>query len=156
MWVSPDARGLGLSRRLLGNLEARAAEHGARLVRLDTNAALTQAVTLYERSGYRRIPPYNDNAYATHWFEKDLLPAPSRSVRPRPTDRSPRTHGSPSGLRRRLLRFGRQRALTLAGMHDAEFEAAVRGHPHDVLRFEFAGQQQPGEPVVELLLDGPP
>ncbi|CBH46433.1 GNAT family N-acetyltransferase [Rhodococcus hoagii] len=77
MWVSPDARGLGLSRRLLGNLEARAADHGARLVRLDTNAALTQAIMLYERSGYRRIPPYNDNAYATHWFEKDLLPAPA-------------------------------------------------------------------------------
>ncbi|RDI16908.1 MarR family transcriptional regulator with acetyltransferase activity [Rhodococcus sp. AG1013] len=73
MWVSPDARGLGIARRLLDALEAYAADHGARLVRLDTNAALNEAVALYERSGYRRIPAYNDNAYATHWFEKDLM-----------------------------------------------------------------------------------
>ncbi|CAM3022853.1 helix-turn-helix domain-containing GNAT family N-acetyltransferase [Prescottella defluvii] len=72
MWVSPDVRGLGLSRRLLDDLEAYAADHGARVVRLDTNAALGEAVALYERSGYRRIPAYNDNTYATHWFEKVL------------------------------------------------------------------------------------
>jgi hypothetical protein len=39
---------------------------------LDTNDCLTEAVTMYERKGYASIPPYNDNVWATHWFEKDL------------------------------------------------------------------------------------
>jgi DNA-binding MarR family transcriptional regulator/ribosomal protein S18 acetylase RimI-like enzyme len=67
MWVSPDARGLGLGRRLLDELEARA---GTPLVRLDTNGALTEAIAMYRSAGYREIPRYNDEVHAQHWFEK--------------------------------------------------------------------------------------
>jgi len=35
MWVSPSVRGLGLGRRLLASLEAQAAGHGARVLRLE-------------------------------------------------------------------------------------------------------------------------
>jgi len=75
MWVDPAARGLGIGRRLLDELEARAAAHGCRTVRLETNATLSEAIALYRRAGYREIPAFNDEAYAHHWFAKDLAPA---------------------------------------------------------------------------------
>lgn len=70
LWVRPGARGLGLARRLLAELEDRAARHGARTVRLDTHRALTAATRLYRESGYAEVPPFNDEPYAHHWFEK--------------------------------------------------------------------------------------
>jgi DNA-binding MarR family transcriptional regulator/GNAT superfamily N-acetyltransferase len=72
MWVSPSARGLGLGRRLLGELEACAARHGATAVRLETNRALTEAIALYRSAGYREVPRFNDEPFAHHWFEKAL------------------------------------------------------------------------------------
>jgi ribosomal protein S18 acetylase RimI-like enzyme len=72
MWVAPTTRGLGLGRRLLSELERHAAEHGARQVRLETNRALTEAIALYRAAGYREVPPFNDEPYAHHWFERDL------------------------------------------------------------------------------------
>jgi ribosomal protein S18 acetylase RimI-like enzyme len=72
MWVDPQVRGVGLGRRLLVHLEGLAVQDGCRAIRLDTNGALTEAIALYERHGYRRIPRYNDNPYAEVWFEKLL------------------------------------------------------------------------------------
>lgn len=72
MWVAPDVRCLGLSRRLLEALEAHALRSGFTRVRLDTNRVLTQAQALYRKAGYREIARYNDNPYAHLWFEKDL------------------------------------------------------------------------------------
>jgi GNAT superfamily N-acetyltransferase len=72
MWVDPDARGRGIGRRLLAALEQTALEIGCDLVRLDTNAQLSEAVALYDSAGYREIPAYNDNLYAERWFEKQL------------------------------------------------------------------------------------
>jgi DNA-binding MarR family transcriptional regulator/GNAT superfamily N-acetyltransferase len=72
MWVSPAVRGLGLGRRLLAELEARAAAHGVRTLRLETNRALGEAVSLYRTAGYREVTPFNDEPYAHHWFEKTL------------------------------------------------------------------------------------
>ena len=72
MWVDPDVRGLGLGRRLLGHLEGLAVRDGYRAIRLDTNGSLTEAIGLYTRAGYHRIPRYNDNPYADLWFEKRL------------------------------------------------------------------------------------
>ncbi len=72
IWVSERVRGLGLGRRLVAELERRAAETGATTVRLDTNGALTEAIALYRSVGYREIEPFNDNPYAHHWFEKSL------------------------------------------------------------------------------------
>src|SRR4051812_9328568 len=75
MWVAPAARGLGLARRLLAEIEERARVHGLRSTRLDTNATLVEAIALYRSAGYREVPPFNDNPYAQHWFAKELAPA---------------------------------------------------------------------------------
>ena len=72
MWVHPDWRGAGLGSRMLRQLEDEAVALGHRIVRLDTRRILIDAIALYERSGYRSIGRYNDNPYATHWFEKHL------------------------------------------------------------------------------------
>lgn len=72
MWVHADWRGAGLGSRLLGELERQAAGLGTRIVRLDTNDTLTEAIALYRRAGYRSVPRYNDNPYARLWFEKSL------------------------------------------------------------------------------------
>lgn len=72
MWIAPEARGIGLARRLLAALEACALDTGLTRVRLDTNRALNEAQSLYRKAGYREIGRYNDNAYADFWFEKDL------------------------------------------------------------------------------------
>jgi DNA-binding MarR family transcriptional regulator/GNAT superfamily N-acetyltransferase len=72
MWVAPTARGLGLGRRLLDDLEAHAAAHGARTLRLETNRALGEAIGLYRSAGYREVAAFNEEPYAHHWFEKTL------------------------------------------------------------------------------------
>ncbi len=72
LWVSPAVRGIGLGRRLLAELEHRAASVGAPVVRLDTNRVLTEAIAMYRAAGYREIPPFKENPYAHHWFEKTL------------------------------------------------------------------------------------
>ena len=73
MWVAPSARGLGLGRRLLTALEARAAASGSAVVRLETNGALTEAIAMYRSSGYREVPAFNDEPYGQLWFEKRLV-----------------------------------------------------------------------------------
>jgi DNA-binding MarR family transcriptional regulator/GNAT superfamily N-acetyltransferase len=75
MWVAPSARGLGVGRRLLAELESRAAAAGARRIRLDTNKALVEAIAMYRANGYREIDAFNDEPYAHHWFEKELAGA---------------------------------------------------------------------------------
>jgi GNAT superfamily N-acetyltransferase len=72
MWVAESARGLGIGRRLLGELERCAAEHGAGTLRLETNKALVEAISIYRSAGYYEVAPFNDEPYAHHWFEKHL------------------------------------------------------------------------------------
>lgn len=72
MWVAPEARGLGLGKRLLQALEEQARAMGYRKARLETERSLTEAQQLYRSSGYREVPAFNDELYAHHWFEKDL------------------------------------------------------------------------------------
>jgi ribosomal protein S18 acetylase RimI-like enzyme len=74
MWVAPEARGLGLGRRLLSELEAEAAARGATAARLETNRSLGEAVSLYRSAGYVEVPAFNDEPYAHHWFQKRLAP----------------------------------------------------------------------------------
>jgi DNA-binding MarR family transcriptional regulator len=72
MWISPQARGIGLGRRLLIELEREAKRRRMAKVRLDTNRSLSEALKLYRSSGYEEIERFNDNPYAHHWFEKKL------------------------------------------------------------------------------------
>jgi DNA-binding MarR family transcriptional regulator/GNAT superfamily N-acetyltransferase len=72
MWVAETARGLGIGRRLLAELEACAVRSGARAARLETNHLLIEAISLYRSSGYAEVPAFNDEPFAHHWFEKRL------------------------------------------------------------------------------------
>jgi GNAT superfamily N-acetyltransferase len=72
MWVSPAARGLGIGRRLLGELERLVLETGASVARLETSGLLTEAISLYRSAGYVEVPPFNDEPFADFWFEKRL------------------------------------------------------------------------------------
>ncbi len=72
MWVAESARGLGLGRRLLTELETHAVAYGAQTVRLETNRSLVEAIGLYRSAGYVEVPAFNDEPYAHHWFEKRL------------------------------------------------------------------------------------
>jgi DNA-binding MarR family transcriptional regulator len=74
LWVSPDARGLGVARLLLAQLERVAAERGSPTIQLDTHRILTEAIALYQTSGYQEISPYDANPHAHLWFEKQLDP----------------------------------------------------------------------------------
>ncbi len=75
MWVAESARGLGIGRRILESLEAVARRAGVTVLQLDTNATLSEALSLYRHAGYIEVPPFNDNPYAQHWFEKRYLTA---------------------------------------------------------------------------------
>ncbi|WP_353807166.1 GNAT family N-acetyltransferase [Agromyces sp. SYSU T00194] len=81
MWVADDLRGAGIGRRLLAEAERLATDAGARSIRLETNASLAEAIGLYRASGFREVPPFNDEPYAHHWFEKRL--AGARAPTPR-------------------------------------------------------------------------
>ena len=72
MFVAPPARGRGHGRRVLDELEAAAADLGYRRLRLDTAQSMTTAIALYRSAGYRDIPDYNGNSYASYWGEKTL------------------------------------------------------------------------------------
>ncbi|AMY71700.1 bifunctional helix-turn-helix transcriptional regulator/GNAT family N-acetyltransferase [Frigidibacter mobilis] len=75
LWVSPAARGLGLSRRLMARVEELAAQAEIKVLRLDTNSALTEAVSLYRKTGWHEIARFNDDPYPDLFFEKRLAGA---------------------------------------------------------------------------------
>ncbi len=58
MYVVPDARGLGLARRMLAELERTAAEAGRTRLVLETGLAQPEAIGLYTSSGYHEIPKF--------------------------------------------------------------------------------------------------
>jgi DNA-binding MarR family transcriptional regulator/GNAT superfamily N-acetyltransferase len=72
MWTAPEARSLGIARRILRRLEAIAMELGLRTLRLETNRSLVEAQALYRSEGFREVPAFNQEPYAHHWFQKDL------------------------------------------------------------------------------------
>lgn len=71
LFVRPVARGRGLGRLVLAELERRAIDLGAEQLVLDTNDSLEAAGGLYRAAGYSLIEPYNDNPNATAWYGKN-------------------------------------------------------------------------------------
>jgi DNA-binding MarR family transcriptional regulator len=70
MWIAPAARGLGLGRRLLAELEGWATSHGARTLHMETNSVLNEAISLYRSAGYAEVPAFNAEPFADVWLEK--------------------------------------------------------------------------------------
>ena len=60
VYVSPRARRLGLSRRLMDYLENHARARGVEVVRLETGTRQPEAVALYRKLGYRERGPFAD------------------------------------------------------------------------------------------------
>ncbi|WP_238579581.1 GNAT family N-acetyltransferase [Agreia bicolorata] len=58
MFVTPYARGTGVSVAVLRALEARALERGWSTLRLETGTAQPDAMRFYEREGYSLIPNF--------------------------------------------------------------------------------------------------
>ncbi len=72
MWIDPSARGLGLGRRMLAELERQALAHGVTLLRLETNRRLVEAIALYHATGFAEVEAFNAETHADHWFAKPL------------------------------------------------------------------------------------
>ncbi|MEA2213439.1 MAG: hypothetical protein QOF83_3387 [Solirubrobacteraceae bacterium] len=74
MWIAPEARGLGLGRRLLQTLESCARDAGAHTARIETNSALTEAIALYTSAGWNEVDAFNEEPFADRWLQKSLAP----------------------------------------------------------------------------------
>jgi DNA-binding MarR family transcriptional regulator/GNAT superfamily N-acetyltransferase len=75
MWVAESARGLGIARRILAELETDAIRSGATTARLETNKHLVEAIAMYRSAGYVEVPAFSEEPFAHHWFEKQLTVA---------------------------------------------------------------------------------
>ncbi len=62
VFVSPQARGQGVSKLMMNHLEAWLLENDISLARLETGIYQTEALSLYERRGYTEIGPFGDYA----------------------------------------------------------------------------------------------
>jgi putative acetyltransferase len=60
MYVRPKFRGLGLGKRMLNHLAECSRQQDVDLLRLETGIHQTEAISLYERFGFQRIPPFGD------------------------------------------------------------------------------------------------
>jgi ribosomal protein S18 acetylase RimI-like enzyme len=58
VYVRPRFRGLGFGKLLLDHLADYARARGVGLLRLETGVHQAAAIGLYERAGFRRIPPF--------------------------------------------------------------------------------------------------
>jgi putative acetyltransferase len=74
MFVAESARRLGVGCRILAELERLAAEFGYRVIRLETGNRQPEAIALYERSGFHRIPPFGKyiSSPVSICFEKEV------------------------------------------------------------------------------------
>ncbi|UCN15375.1 GNAT family N-acetyltransferase [Cellulomonas iranensis] len=77
MYVRPDARGRGLSRRVLAELEDAARAHGCTRLVLETGVLQPEAIGLYLAAGYRPVENYGEyvGVVDSRCFERDLAVA---------------------------------------------------------------------------------
>ena len=60
MYVRPAFRGQGFAKLMLNHLSDYACAQGVTLLRLETGIHQHEAIGLYERMGFHRIPPFGD------------------------------------------------------------------------------------------------
>jgi len=78
MYVRPQFRGSGFGELIVNHLAGHALAHGVTLLRLETGIHQQAAIRLYERVGFRRIPPfgpYTDDPLSLCYEKR--LPEPS-------------------------------------------------------------------------------
>lgn len=76
MFVFPELRGQGLASKVLSELERWATELNAQACCLETGKKQPEAIALYQKSGYERIPNYGQYAGVENsvCFRKRLIP----------------------------------------------------------------------------------
>jgi ribosomal protein S18 acetylase RimI-like enzyme len=76
--VRPAFRGCGFAKALLDHLAACARAQGVFVLRLETGIHQREAIGLYERAGFTRIPPFGDYKEdpLSVFFENRLAQAP--------------------------------------------------------------------------------
>ena len=74
MYVRPEFRGRGYAKQMLKHLEELATARGFSKVRLETGISQPEAIGLYERNGYYKIPPFVDywDDPLSFFYEKTL------------------------------------------------------------------------------------
>jgi len=74
MYVRPQFRGTGLARSMLRHLSDYAQAQGIELLRLETGIYQPDAIGLYERAGFRLIPPFGEYREdpLSRFYEKQL------------------------------------------------------------------------------------
>ena len=75
MYIRPQFRGLGFARLMLDHLEEYTRSNGINVLRLETGIHQHAAITLYERAGFRSIPPFGEYKPdpLSRFYEKSLL-----------------------------------------------------------------------------------
>jgi putative acetyltransferase len=60
MYIRPQFRGLGFARLMLDHLSEYTRSNGINVLRLETGIHQHEAIALYERAGFRSIPPFGE------------------------------------------------------------------------------------------------
>ncbi len=84
----------------MGELEHLAYQHGRSRLRLDTRSDLVEARRLYERLGYREVPPFNEGKVRRTLVREDTHPtsrgpSPNMSARCLSQDEDGRSRACP-------------------------------------------------------------
>jgi len=79
MFITAAARRQGFARAILQELERHAAAFGYSNMRLETGKRQLSAIALYEKLGFKRIPPFGEylNDPLSVCFEKTVRTKPS-------------------------------------------------------------------------------
>ena len=94
MYVRPQFRGLGYGKLLLDQLANHVRSEGVSVLRLETGIHQQEAIRMYERAGFRRIPAFGSYlddgiclCYEMRWNETSRN---LKIIQPNPSESSPR------------------------------------------------------------------
>jgi ribosomal protein S18 acetylase RimI-like enzyme len=80
LWVNQVLRGRSIGRRMLSALEGAGAVAGFEFIRLEVYEALTEAVLLFETSGYTQVEPWEVSPPDLKAYQKQLVPVTEEPV----------------------------------------------------------------------------
>jgi ribosomal protein S18 acetylase RimI-like enzyme len=73
LWVNPVLRGRSIGRRLMSALEGAGAVAGFDFIRLEVYEALSEAILLFETSGYTQVEPWEESPPDLKAYQKQLV-----------------------------------------------------------------------------------